>query len=255
MGREGKTLSKRARLMIVAVMALMLTGSVAAGVTLPGPHRMACPQCYGLVHIGNDVFADPVMTQRERRSALRSIDRGRQVVRAFYGSLKSSPRIVVCWTRSCSSIFGSRGAKGVTYAWHAILLSRSRILDVIAAHEIAHTELHWRMGYSGWLRGTVPVWFDEGLAVIVSADPRFRRDVSRAAVSEIVRVTSYMGQWSDHARRVGWRTAYGAAATRVRQIERLLGRHRLRAFALRLASEGNFDALLAQARSKGRNFR
>ncbi len=245
---------RRLRLIALAVLTVILTGSVAAGIGLPGPHRMACPSCYGLEHIGDGIFADAAMTPAQRTFALEAIARGRAVVREFYGELRSAPRIVICRTRKCSSVFGSRGAKGVTYAWHAILLSWSRILDVIAAHEVAHAEIHWRMGYVGWLKGAVPAWFDEGLAVVISQDPRFRRDVPAAAVREIMGITSFAGQWSAHAEHVGWQTAYGAAATRVRQLQRRIGNEGLRRFVLKLVREGRIEELIAKAEREGRKF-
>ncbi|MDA7948134.1 MAG: hypothetical protein MPJ78_11745 [Hyphomicrobiaceae bacterium] len=44
---------------------------------------------------------------------------------------------------------------------------------MIIAHELAHIELHGRIGEVGLLRGALPAWFDEGLAVIVSKDERY----------------------------------------------------------------------------------
>ena len=103
------------------------------------------------------------------------------------------------------------------------------------------------MGFWGWARGTVPAWFDEGLATVVSGDPHFKRDASRKAVREIMKITSYFGQWAEHAEKVGWRTAYGAAATRVRQLERIIGRDGLKRFVAQLARDGDLPYLLRQA--------
>lgn len=40
-------------------------------------------------------------------------------------------------------------------------------------HELSHIELNARLGYIRAAFGGVPVWFDEGVAVIVSDDPRY----------------------------------------------------------------------------------
>jgi hypothetical protein len=45
---------------------------------------------------------------------------------------------------------------------------------VIAVHELAHAELHRRIGVVTTLSRSVPRGFDEGLAVVVSDDPRYR---------------------------------------------------------------------------------
>lgn len=241
------------RRIIFILSLLALAGGTVAAAVLPGPQQMICPTCHGLQKIAPGVYADRALSEADRRRAVRSLAVARKKVSRFYGTLLSSPRIIVCWTAECARIFGSEGAKGVAYAWHGILLTRSRIFDVIAAHEIAHIELHWRMGLGGWLAGNVPAWFDEGLAVVISQDPRFQRDADAKAVRDIMKVDSFMGAWSEHARRVGWRTAYGAASTRVRQLERHIGRDGLQRFVTRLIRNGDLPGLFAEAR-KGSRF-
>lgn len=239
----------RLRLIIIALSGAGLIGMLVAAAVLPGPQHIACPTCHGLQKIAPGIYIEAAANQKSRQQLLTAVRQAKYRVTAFFGSIESAPRVVACLSRTCAQQFGAEGAKGVAYGWHAILLTRSRILPVIATHEFVHTELHWRMGFLGWLRGTVPAWFDEGLATVISADPRFTRDQDVASVREIMKVHSYLGQWSAHARRVGWRTAYGAASTRVRQLERLIGRDGLRRFVLDLARGGNLPALLSNARA------
>lgn len=235
------------RRVFLTVTALLLIGGLAAAAALPGPQRMLCPTCYGLEQIAPSIYVDTEYTRQQRTEILKAIADARRRVRDFFGELKADPQIVVCRTRVCRHIFGSRGAKGVAYGWHAVLLTHSRIFGVIAAHELIHIELHWRMGIVGWARGTVAAWFDEGLATVVSNDPRFKRDASRKDVRDIMGITSYLGQWNAHARKVGWRTAYSASATRVRQLERKIGRDSLKRFVDRLVREGDLPGLLELA--------
>lgn len=232
----------------IAVSILLLVGAVAAAVAFPGPQHMVCPRCYDLKKIAPNVYVERTFTNTQRVRMLRDLKRARRRVSTFFGPLRSNPRIVVCRSRACAGLFGSQGAKGVAYGWFAILLSPSRIFAVIAAHELVHIELHWRMGLSGWARGTVPVWFDEGLATIVSGDPRYRQEASANAVRDVMQIRSFFGEWQDHTRRVGWRTAYRAAATRVRQLERRIGREKLKRFVARLLREGDLDDLLQHVR-------
>ena len=97
------------------------------------------------------------------------------------------------------------------------------------------------------MRGHVPAWFNEGLATLISQDPRFRRDWPASNVREIMSVQSYLGGWARYTERVGWRTAYGAARTRVRQLERRIGRAGLRRFVEQLVREGDLAGLLRRA--------
>ena len=53
-----------------------------------------------------------------------------------------------------------------------LLLSPRGLNAVITSHELTHIELHHRIGsFRSWR--TIPAWFDEGLAVLVSEDPRY----------------------------------------------------------------------------------
>jgi hypothetical protein len=44
---------------------------------------------------------------------------------------------------------------------------------VIASHELSHLEFHNRLGFIRTVLRDVPQWFDEGVAVVVSDDPRY----------------------------------------------------------------------------------
>lgn len=243
---------KIVRYVCLALTALILVGGAAAAVTLSGPQHMACPSCHDLNQIAPNVFVERTFSKPQQVKMLSDIDVARKRTARFFGALKSDPRIIICRSPRCAAIFGSKGAKGVAYGWMAILLRPSRIFATIATHELVHIELHWRMGLSGWLRGTVPVWFDEGLAVVVSEDPRMTRDLGARAVTDIMQVKSYLGAWNMHARRVGWRNAYGAAATRVRQMRRTLGPKQFKEFVSQLVRNGDPEGLLQRMRAARR---
>jgi len=238
---------KLVRRIALVVSVLILVGSLTAAIALSGPQHMICPSCHDLKPIAPNVFVEPSISRSRQLRILQNLRTARQRTAKFFGELKSNPRIVVCRSARCAAVFGSKGAKGVAYGWMAVLLRPSRIFATIATHELVHIELHWRMGFSGWMRGTVPVWFDEGLATVISEDPRLTRDLDASAVADIMNVKSYLGEWSAHANRVGWRTAYGAAATRVRQLERRIGRDGLWPFVKMLIRDGNLDEMLKRA--------
>jgi len=240
---------KIVRRMALALSILLMAGGLAAAVAISGPQHMACPGCHDLKQLSAGVYVERTFRPDQQMQILRDLRLARQRTARFFGTLKSNPRIVVCRSARCAAIFGSKGAKGVAYGWMGVLLRPSRLFATIATHELVHIELHWRMGLYGWVRGTVPVWFDEGLATVVSDDPRMRRDLSKQAVSEVMDVTSYLGEWHAHSKRVGWRTAYGAAATRVRQLQRQIGHDGLRRFVRTLIRQGDLDNLLKRAQA------
>ena len=134
------------RRIFLAISFLLLAAGLVAAVALPGPQHILCPSCHGLEKIAANIYVDAVVPLGERSKIVSAINRARRRVAAFFGPLNATPRIIVCRSRTCARTFGTTGAKGVAFAWHAILLTNSRIFSVIAAHELAHIELHWHMG-------------------------------------------------------------------------------------------------------------
>ena len=53
------------------ILAVPVTVAIAA--TLPGPHRLICPACYGLREIGDRIFVDPTFTARDERIIRRTV--------------------------------------------------------------------------------------------------------------------------------------------------------------------------------------
>ncbi len=244
-----KTHKRRWRLWRVliwlAVAAVPTAFAIAAA--LPGPHRLACPQCYGLREIGDRVYVDAAFTERDERRLLDAIRIGRQRAAAFFGEVKGRPRIAACKSQACLDIFGGGGAKAVAYGWHAIRMSPTGLNATIASHELIHIELHWRLGAVGLWGPSIPAWFDEGLAVILSEDTRFRRRVAEQHVRAVMQVKTFR-DWSRFTKDVGWRTSYGAAATAVRRLDRKLGRSGLKRFIDRVLQGADFDETLAKTK-------
>ncbi|TQM14940.1 hypothetical protein [Pseudonocardia kunmingensis] len=90
------------------------------------------------------------------------------VVAEFFGGLRSDPAFLACLTDACYTRIGGGGERGIAVLNRTVMLSPRGIDPVIAAHELTHVELHARLGTA-----SVPQWFDEGLAVLVSDDPRY----------------------------------------------------------------------------------
>jgi hypothetical protein len=96
-----------------------------------------------------------------------------------------------------------------------VLLAPHGVDPVIVAHELSHIEFHQRLGPA---RDKVPQWFDEGLAVLVSDDPRHllphtAADRCRLAADQTLPQT--LSQWQSAAR--ANEHLYSKAACRVSQ--------------------------------------
>jgi hypothetical protein len=150
---------------LVVVLIAAVAGLVVA---YPVAAAAACPRCYGLHEAGPDVYTDG--TAAQDRQTLDMIAAARQRVRDFYGATSSSPRVLVCSTAGCYDHIGGGGEKGQTLRDRASALSPGGANVVIASHELTHAEQFRRLGSR---YGKVPRWFNEGLAVLVSDDPRY----------------------------------------------------------------------------------
>ncbi|MFF5212670.1 hypothetical protein [Streptosporangium sp. NPDC000396] len=169
-GRGGGR-SRRARMWLLAVLvALPVAAVTVVAVAFPSVAATTCPACYGLERLAPDVYAEPGLTASQRRQVISVVEEANRRVRDFYGGRKTSPRILACLTGGCYRWIGGGGERGIAVLNHAVMLSPGGLDPVIASHEMSHVELHARLDSGG---DEVPQWFDEGLAVLVSGDPRY----------------------------------------------------------------------------------
>ena len=148
----------------IVVVLLAVGGLVLA---YPAVAATTCPGCYGFTRVSDNVYGERGLTAVQRDQLAGLAVEARRRVKAFYGDRKSEPRLIACFTDDCYARIGGGGEKGVAVLHRAVMLSPRGLDAVIASHEVAHVELHQR------LDGEVPQWFDEGLAVVVSEDPRY----------------------------------------------------------------------------------
>lgn len=147
------------------VVAILAAGMLA--LTYPSVAAATCPGCYGLTRVSEAVYSERSLTAEQKAQLVGLAVAARRQVEVFYGDRKSEPRLIACFTDECYDRLGGGGEKGVAVLNRAVMLSPRGLNSVIASHEMAHVELHRR------LDGEVPQWFDEGLAVVVSDDPRY----------------------------------------------------------------------------------
>lgn len=140
----------------------------------PALAAFTCPTCFGFARLAPDLYAERNLPAERHAALLAAMAQGEARVRAFYGPIRPVLTLA-CATQTCASRVGLGGSRGVAYATFALQLSPSGLDPVIIAHERSHIELHRRIGLLRWARGAVPSWFDEGVAVLVSDDPRYLR--------------------------------------------------------------------------------
>ncbi|WP_208804452.1 hypothetical protein, partial [Microbispora triticiradicis] len=161
---------RRARVwLLAALVALPIAAAAVVAVAYPAAAATACPGCYGLERLAGDVYAEQGLPPYRKRQVVSAVEEAERRVRDFYGGRRAAPRILACLSDRCYRRIGGGGERGVAVLNRAVMLSPSGVDPVIASHEMSHVELHARLGAGA----EVPQWFDEGLAVLVSGDPRY----------------------------------------------------------------------------------
>ncbi len=146
---------------LLAAAVVLLIGVTGLTVAAPAVTALACPGCYGLRDLGDGVWAerDDPRYEIAARGA-----RGR--VEFFWGERTTDPRVVFCASDTCyRRLSGGFQRRGWT-----VVLPPEGATEAAAGRELALAEFHDR---AGPVERKIPLWFAEGLAVLVAADDRY----------------------------------------------------------------------------------
>jgi hypothetical protein len=160
---------------MAGIVALVFLASAVVGLVIAFPLAGAfmCPRCFGFDALAQHVFVEQDMPADRRARIQATIDEARDTVHAFYGNLRREAHVFVCDSDACYRRFGGGRSRGMAVFDRALILAPDGATRVIAAHELAHIELHARAGAWRVWSGAIPRWFDEGLAVNISNDLRY----------------------------------------------------------------------------------
>ncbi|MFC4012118.1 hypothetical protein ACFOY2_33125 [Nonomuraea purpurea] len=166
---QGASRHRRGWWIAGTITAVLLTAAVAlTAIAFPSVAATTCPGCYGLERLQPGVYAEPGRAPAERRHVVEAVEQANKRVRDFFGGRASTADILVCLTEDCYRRIGGGRERGIAVLNRSVMLSPRGVDPVIASHELTHVELHARLDGA-----EVPQWFDEGLAVLVSDDPRY----------------------------------------------------------------------------------
>lgn len=154
----------------------LATGSLAmAGPFLPG--------LQGLDRVQPGLWIDQTATAAQRTHIKALIARARRDATKALGSNHAQPEWQVCTTAACDAAIGLH-PRGLT--WHdKVIQIGSRAADDprFYLHEAVHAELHNAAGLIGSLNNALPVWLDEGIAVLISHTPGFPTEPTDCATA------------------------------------------------------------------------
>jgi hypothetical protein len=188
----------RQRPWLTAILAFVIASVVGFVLAFPAAGALVCPPCFGFERIAAGIYAERGMEPEARSAAIDVIERARQRVRAFYGEQRSDPIVLVCATDACYQRLRGGGSRGMAIYDRVLMLAPAGVTETIAAHELSHIELHRRIGAWKTWRNAVPTWFDEGLAVVVSDDPRYlapRGSADRCIARTARPLPETLGEW------------------------------------------------------------
>ncbi|MCO1337016.1 hypothetical protein MO867_22080 [Microbulbifer sp. OS29] len=164
--------------------------SVLAVVTLVSQrYVMACAavQFLDYEEVAPDIFISPGIENVSK--ILEIILEARERVGVTFGPMMSSPRIILTARREEAARLGANSTATTHYiplGACIVLAPKGQNVDV-AAHELVHAEVGYRVGWlTHWLE--IPVWFNEGVALIIDQRSSFLVDninVNQATIETV----------------------------------------------------------------------
>lgn len=148
----------------------------------------------GMMRIASNIYVDPNMSVPQRTELLKTVKKSKESIHTFFGGTKSTPKIYACSTRKCFKKFGGVYANAKTINDDTVYLSNKGQNKTTITHELAHAEFNKRLGKSHWNK--VPMWFDEGLAVLICKNPKYTHKVPSMPLNKL----ETHDQWLDAIR-------------------------------------------------------
>lgn len=152
---------------------LLTIGAATLALTLPAALAALFPARYGFTQASADIYIEGNASPQESAAILARIADGQRRVRQFWGATRAAPRILVCRSEACFRRLGGGRRKGMSILDLVAVLSPRGTDPVIAAHELSMNEMLHRIGWLKFVCQTVPVWFNEGIAMLASDDRRY----------------------------------------------------------------------------------
>jgi hypothetical protein len=165
-------LTQAARVAAGTALILVAAGAAALAFALPAAAAALCPPCYGFQHASGRTYVERGAGAAEQARLIAVVQVGRQRVERFWGELHSNPKVLVCTTDRCFRRIGGGRTRGMAVFDKVAVLSPLGSDAIVAARELSMNELNHRIGFAGVLRGAVPFWFNQGIAMYASDDLR-----------------------------------------------------------------------------------
>lgn len=132
-----------------------------------------CPACSGFREVAPQIYVDQQATDAQIDAALQDLATAEGMVLDFYQERMSDSVWLLCLSGDCGVRIPPLPL-AMAYMNLFVFVYPDGATPTILAHELAHAELHERVGSNRrFFSQAVPTWFDEGLAVYISQDTRY----------------------------------------------------------------------------------
>ena len=188
--------------------------------------------------IAKNIYVDSRMPTQQRQEFLHIVSQSKDEISRFFGGMQSNPNIYACVSKACFSQFGGVPALAKAIGDNTVLLSSKALNKVTLTHELAHVEFHKRLGSAkAWNK--VPMWFDEGLAVLACKDPKHNKPVTGIPLKSL----TSQSQWVNAVREQ--LPAYSIAKQAVQSWYKTAGSRGLQSMISRMQKGDSFSSALS----------
>lgn len=153
----------------ICLLTTVLAASALNGCSLLQAGKLIAPSHFGMESIAPNLYLEVGADDTSKAALVESMEHARQAVRQTYGSVVSQPVVHGCLSENCYTEFGGGHGSIAKIYGNQILLSPRGCNWHFLAHEWSHAELRARETFNAWL--DMPQWFDDGVAIAVSAAP------------------------------------------------------------------------------------
>lgn len=202
---------------------------------------------------GPGVHVDDAFSPERRISLQSEVQDAVGRVERFFGERRASPTLILCANpESLERYAGTTKKTILTYRTpfgDYIVAAEPTLSALFLSHELTHAELDKRLG---WRRAMwqVPMWFQEGLAMVASGDTRYDEVRLREAVlkSGLNPELKQLESWRDFNRLAAQNgdLAYGMAFKEVSLWYRRVGREGLDRLLTELSAGKPFEEVYAE---------
>ncbi len=201
-----------------------------------GPQHAILPSSVGLSRIAPGVWTD---APARSDTLVATLSEARAQAENFFQSPIQPKRIILCTMAPCAEKMRLQ-TLGLTYGAHLVLIGPKGINKSVIGHELSHIALNSRMGVRDVLKPRFPAWFNEGLAVHLFPDSRYRVFPNPGRV----RTAVTFRDWRRFVTAENWPQAYGSAGALVSEMAAEMGPGGLRDFIEEVARTRDFDAAI-----------